>query len=599
MRIPLATSLAAIAAIGFAPFLSAAEPALARLVPADAAIVLALNDVPTLRKEFPESNIGRALADPQIARFFAPLTGNAKYAEFLAKVKEETGYTPAELLQFATGDVLFTLPASSLRITGDEPDVNGLIAIDVGDNEAKLRELIAEQRKKGKNTEQSSEDYNGATLYTMTPAEPAASGDDTGAAPTKPGKTACWTLHQGRLFMGIDRALVTGALDALAAGGRSDSLAASADYQQIVDRAGGRADGLLFFNWKAVYPLAMSALESRRDPNTAPNPFGVEPANIMRALGLDAIETVSFTFGTVGETSRVDGALTVGEMRGLAALAAYRDGPVLKPDWVPASWFNVSSQNFSLRDAYAELERIVDRVSPLIAGMAQGQIKTFERQLNLDLKRDIIGSIGESFVSGYALPAGANPETPPPYDQLDQFIGISLADAATFERAFETIKTKFLPPGDASPLKKRDYLDRTLYTVENPTGRNVTYAISDGWLLLGVGSSATVESVVQLMNAPNPAASFWQRADVREALASAPGGAFSVQHTELAPLLASVAASLVAYQEKQDTDDASLRFVDPSAQPTREQLARFFKHSIGYGTRSSGGFFFHSEGPAR
>lgn len=602
MRYPRLVALL-IAAFGAVPPLPAAEPALGRLVAADTALVIELHDLPALQKNFADSSFGRAWADPDIARFFAPFSAQTQVAEMVEKVKAETGYTPAELLDFATGDVLVTVPVASIKLEDGSPDADVLFALEVGDNEAKLRELIEAQRKKQTDaaTVDTTEDYNGVVLHLHSPAAPDASVTDpmdTPATSAKPGKSLVWALHQGRWFIASSRELVTSALDALAAGGLSTSLLSSPEYVKVIDRAGGRADTLLYFNWKAVYPAVVAAIEAGRDPNAKPNLFGIEPVNVMKALGLDAIEGFSVTSATVGDINRFDAAFTYSEARGIPALLAYRDGPVARPDWVPAAWFNVSSQNFSVPEAYAELERILDRVSPMVAGMAQGQIKTFEREVALDLKRDLIGNLGASFVSGYALPAGANADTPPAYDELDQFIGLSLADAAAFERAVEVIKAKYLAPGDASPLKKRDYLGRVIYSFESRIGgRDLSYAISDGWLLVGIGSSACIESVVQSMNAPDTAASFWQRKDVRDILAEVPAGAFSVQHTELAPLFASLAASLVKYQEN-ETDEND-RYVDPAATPTREQLARFFKASVSHGVRTPEGLFFHSEGPSR
>jgi hypothetical protein len=130
-----------------------------------------------------------------------------------------------------------------------------------------------------------------------------------------------------------------------------------------------------------------------------------------------------------------------------------------------------------------------------------------------------------------------------------------------------------------------------------PGARGVTYAITDGWFLLGLGSPGSVESVVQLLNAPNPGASFWQRADVREALVATPPGAFSLQHVEIAPIMASLASALVQVSEAQADEEG--RFVDPAAKPTREQLARYFKHTVSHGVRTAEGLFFHSEGPTR
>ncbi len=193
-----------LAALGVSSPLFAAEPALGRLVPADVALVAALNDVPALRRAFPDTATGRAWADPEIARFFAPLLAQADVAEFVAKVKAETGYTPEELLEFASGDLLLTVPASSITLKDGKPALEALLAIEVGENESRLRELIAAQnaRRAGTPEAPSTEDYNGATLHLH--AKPGEGGDD-----------VVWALHEGRWFIASDRALVTAALDAL------------------------------------------------------------------------------------------------------------------------------------------------------------------------------------------------------------------------------------------------------------------------------------------------------------------------------------------------------------------------------------------------
>ena len=607
----LSTSLA-VALLGALATLEAAEPALARLVPGDAAVVFGLYDLPGLRREFPDSNIGRAWADPEIQRFLAPLLRHVSIAEMVEKVKSETGYTPTELLDFATGDILLTVPASSLSFSKDQPGADALLAIDVGANQDKLRELIDEQQKRDTAAADrtTTEDHNGVTLYIEAPAaadqadasaSTDAETDDSAGSPASTAlgeaKPVVWAFHEGRWFIASNRELVTGALDALAAGGVGTSLDASADYQAVLTRSGGEADVLFFVDWKAIYPGLVSGLEAARDPNERPNMFGIEPLGVMKALGLDTIESFSVSAVTIGDTDRLDAALLFREARGLTALLAYRDGPVSRPDWVPASWFNVSSQNFSVLDAFDEIERSLERLSPMLASMFQGQVRTYERQLGIDLRRDLVGALGTSFVSGYSTPPAADGEASPTHAELDQFVGIALADPTAFERTLETIKTKFLPPGDASPLKSRDYLGRTLHSFEAPEGgRGVTYAITDGWLLLGVGSPSTVESVVQLMHTPNPDASFWQRKDVRAALADVPPGAFSVQHSELAPLFAALAASFSELQDMQADDE---RFVDPEATPDRAVFERHFKHTVSHGVRADDGLHFHSEGPAR
>ncbi len=102
-----------------------------------------------------------------------------------------------------------------------------LLALETGENEARIRELVTAAHKKDAAGTDSVEDYNGVALHTFKPAaapeagpdadvDAEAAGDDD-AAPAKPSEPFVWALHEGRWFISTDRALVTGALDALAA----------------------------------------------------------------------------------------------------------------------------------------------------------------------------------------------------------------------------------------------------------------------------------------------------------------------------------------------------------------------------------------------
>jgi hypothetical protein len=567
--------------------LFAAAPSLDRLVPADTAVVVSVRDLPALNARSADTSFMRAWTDPEIARFFAPLREHPKLTAFLAELKAETGLTLDEMGDLLTGDVLFAMP----KVDFDNAGVPSLfLAFEVGENQSRIADLIATATAKTKATI-AREDYNGVELVTTT-----ASAED---AEEEPGSETFWALHEGRWLIGSNRAAVTDALDALAAGGLARPLAESPDYLRLLDRAPGTPEMLAHVNFRAIYPALIASVEAKRDPNAAPNMFGIEPVAVMKALGLDVIEGLSMVASHKEGTDYFSAALNYTEDRGIVRFLAYKDGPVAKPDWMPAAWFNVSSQNFSLADFYTEIETVLARVSPLLAGMAQGQVQAFERKLGINLKRDLFGSLGHSFISGFADPAGVNAEKATPYDELDQMIAISLADQAVFERALDAIKGAFLPPGAASPLQSREYLGRTIHSVASPMpgAKSFCYAISDGWLLMGIGSAGTVESAIQLQVTPNSDLSFWRRADARAATDGAPKRAVSLQYTELPPLLASLAALFVKMQEAQGDDEA--RFVDPAAQPSRELLGRYFKHAAAYSVRTSEGLIIHSEGPSK
>jgi hypothetical protein len=584
-----ALAVACAAALVLPSLAAAAEPALDRLVPGDAALVVALEDLPGLRQRFATSPFGRAWADEDVRRFLAPLYSNPGYLELVEQVKTETGHSPEELLGFATGDLLFTVPASSLVVGGGSPDGAAFLALEVGENEAKLREIVARQearRKEEPGYAETTEGYNGVTLHLAKP-----DAEDADA------KGLVWALHEGRWFLASRRELVTGALDALAAGGLAEPLASAPGYRALLDRAEGRPDYLLHLDFQAVYPAFVAGFESATAA-MAQNPYGIEPSAILRAFGLDALVAASAS-GRIAADGSTSGefALSATEDRGIIRLLAYRDGPVARPDWVPASWINVSSQNFAFVDLYSELEGMLARISPLLAGMLTGQIQAFDRQLNIDLQRDFVGNLGPRVVSGIALPA--TDSGTPSYDEAEQFFAISLADAAAFERTLEAIKARFLPP-DGGPLEKREYLGRTLHVFTPPPGgpaetQGFAYAVSDGWLLYCVGSAAPLEAVLQGMHRPEPSASFWARPEVRAALDTAPASAFSLQFAELPRLFASLCSLAVKAQAADEEGDS---LVDPAAAPGPEVFARYFSHAFTYGERRENGFYFKTSSPA-
>lgn len=597
-RLPARLALASLSVVASAA-LPAAEPALDHLVPEEAALVLAVEDLPALRTRLAASPLGRVWEDEEVRKFVAPLRTNPDYLKLSEKLKTETGYSVEELLGLATGDILFTVPLSSLQFAKARLNADALLVLEVGENEAKLNELLARRRtgKDGATPAETTEDYNGATLHIL-------GATPTGATEERAGedaKSAIWAVHEGRAFLASSRELVTGALDAVAAGGHVRPLASAARYRAVVDRAGGRPDYVFLADLGSVYPLVVAGIEASADPARQPNAMGIEPLNVLKALGLDALGVVSST-GVIASdgSSTSDLVLTYDEPRGVLNLVAYRDGPVARPDWVPAGWTNVSSQNFSVPDLYAELERMLDRVSPMLAGMAMGQIKAFDRQMNIDLKRDLIGNFGTNIIGGLVPPVGSSATKPPPYDELEQFFAVSLADAAAFERTLDALKGRFLGP-DGGPLEKRDYLGRALHVFTPPAGapdatKGFAYAIADGWLLVSIGSASPLEAVLQRMNKAESAGSFWARSDARAALADVPASAFSIQVADLPTVFASICALAVKAQAERGPDETPL--VDASATPGAETFAKYLSYVVTHGERKADGFYIKSFTPA-
>lgn len=564
----------------------AAEPALVRLAPPDAALVVSIANVPASRARFAATPFGRAWSDPLVRRFVAPRFSHPDYLAVLQMVKNETGHTPEELLGFVAGDVLLTMPLSSFKLGPDTRlDVPFLLAVEVGENETKIRELIARRRAGNQGAgspPDRAEDHHGVELHTLAPSAGSL------------GRSLAWAVHQGRWFVGTDRDLVAGALDALAAGGRSEALSDSPVFRTVRERAGGDAAYVAFADFQALYPVLKAAAEAARNPAKPSSPFDIDPLSVMRALGLDSLGVVSAT-GVIHADGSTAGDLAVAyeDVRGLIGMLAYKEGPIARPDWVPSSWLSVTSRNFSLAELYAEIEQTLARFNPILASIAQGQIKAIERQIKVSLKRDILATLGVHFVSGAVPAPGSSPANPTPYDELDQFHAFSLVDPAGFERAAEILRTSPLPPGGKYSLESREHLGRAVHVVTPrsdgaaPPARGFAYAVSDGWLLVSFGSSAPIETVIQNMQATVPDASFWARADVRRAIHDAPTSASSIQVTDLPPLFASLCAMAVKAQALRENKEPTPPLVDTSAQPTIETFEKYRALTITVGERTS------------
>jgi len=278
-------------------------------------------------------------------------------------------------------------------------------------------------------------------------------------------------------------------------------------------------------------------------------------------------------------------------------LIAYQPGPAPQPDWVPAKWPSVSTAKFSLPKAYAGLEEIVEAISPVLSSMAQGQIRAFNKKLSVDLVRDLIGSFGEDLVTAYALPPGLEPGFVPAWTEMDQLVALSLINEPAFIKSIDALKV-LAGPAAAQMFTERDYLGSKLYTLNVPSGegpkqaRGFSYAIANRTLLVGIGSAATVENALQGMASPQD--SYWQRADVKAALADVPADAVGLQVQDLGLMMQSLVETAVQLQGQLNANKPESEqtiYVDTEARPDNDVIARYWGISAGYITRTPEGLF--------
>ena len=502
----------------------AAAVPLVNLVGDNASLVIYVTDLPALVKTWPGTPWMKTWRDDQVQKYFAPLRAQMKVDEWDERCKANTGYTVAGLLDFATGEAVFVMPdlGAVIAAAKNKTDPPLLVAVEIGNNESKIEKLIAdgEAKDKEKKFAETTETFDGVTLHIMGVAAPNATG------PQHPG---VWAIARGIFYVSPSKDFLQQTLAAARRGGQDNALGKTDGFMQMRKRA-GNAQLILYANLKAMYPAAQKAIADQKAATNAgqtPAMSPFDPTTILRALGLDAANEFYLT-AHVGETSTdIMSGLTYNERRGLTKLIEYTDGAPARPQFVPGKCFSVSSARFSFKNFYATLEGMLADISPLFSGMFQGYVKSFNDRAGIDLKRDLLGNLGDQLILANAIDDAA-PADAPLDQRLNQLYAISLENDTAFTAAVESFKRGLFGEAADKVFEKRAYLGHDIYTYAppqpaqaegepaRPAGRSFSYAVANHWILLGIGSAALVENALQGLEGKQ--ASFWDKDEVKRNL---------------------------------------------------------------------------------
>ena len=508
---------------------------LVNLVDDQTVFVFSVTDAPALLRGWDAGPVASTWNDAQVVKFLAPLREELHVEEWDADSRAATGLTIRELLALAEGEALVAVPAFDFSKLGDKTPPPFLLALETGAQSAKLEKILADSLAK-KNLPDETELFSGVKVHHR----PLSSNNTEEATQS----TISWATVDGTWLLSADKTRVFSAIDAIKQGGVNSALGKSERFLRTRERVKD-AQAIAYLNIAAIYPALQNAVTVAKAKSAGgANPMGIDPEAMFAALGLDALSESFIALRVDDKETRMDAGLIYSEERGLLKLIAYQPGPAVQPDWIPAKWPSVSTAKFSLSKAYAGLEELLESVSPMLAGMAQGQIRAFNKKLRIDIKRDLIGSIGDDLISAYAVPPGLDAGAVPAWTEMDQLIAFSLSNPATFTKSVEALKS-LAGPAAEQLFTKRDYLGSTLYTLNQPApvegakrAKGFSYAIANGTLLVGIGSPVTVESALQGMASAEGL--FWKRDDVKAALADLPADASGLQVQDLRVLVASL-----------------------------------------------------------
>ena len=603
--------------LAIAPLANAAT-SLSNVVSDRSAVIVSLHDVPTIISNWKKSPWAKTWNDDQVKKFFAPLRDQMKVEDWDAKVKEKTGYTLTDLMSFATGDAIAAIPDFNFAddSSGKEPAV--LFGIDVGANAGKLEKLF-DKSAKDENASDETSQFSGVTVHVIRLAQ-----KDKDKEKEHPSEPMVWAIVEGKWFISPSKDAINAAIDAVHNGGMDNAWGRSERWANLQKRAG---DSQIVFsiNVEAIYPAVKKAVDAKLKSGgpTATGPFAVDGDTLLTALGLDTWRELYFAINLGEESTDIHSGLSYSEQRGLTKLLAYHDGPVATPNFVSQKCVNVSTLKLSPKEAYGSLEEMLNAINPALNGLLQGQLRSLNKQLGIDLKRDFIGSLGDTVISARFPSSDSASATS--LAAMDQFFAVSLQNSDTFSNAIDSFHRLMGQQADQF-FKTRDFLGFKITTFSagnapRAGAKPFHYAIAKGYFFLSVGSAGPIESALRGLTQDQE--TIWTKKEVAAALAQVPSNASAFEYEDMGQLVAGLFKTISDTSAlmnrphpkmkatpppseengNEDTADSDVdvapepigpepvthAYVDPSALPDAATISKYWSYAWGYGVRDSSG----------
>lgn len=593
----------------------AAEPPLEEILSDRCDLVVLVEDAPSLRKKWKENPLARAWEDPQVRKFFAPLRERMGIDRWDEEARKETGFTVDEILGILQGRCVIGVwgLAEAIEQAGTEaaPEPHAAILASVGERAGDLKKLIEQGLEKdrekapaGTRIEEETEEFQGETLHFRVETK----GDDRK-------ETAGWAVVSGIAAFAEGRTTLQEVVASLKAGRAKAPFAASPHFRKA--RARSKGDLLLFMNLEPT----MEAL-SKKIREAPANP-AMMPDKAPKALGLDVLKAAYASIELSAEATHLDAGLLYTENRGLVKLLTFQEGECPRPAFLHDGLLQAWCGRFSLGECWDGVEEILAGMSPGVAMALQMQLAQVKTQSGVDLRKQLLGSLGTEIVVAKSLSAPAKPGDEPTLSRTDDLVALSVRNRKDLEAGLEAVKAMADDGGEL--FEKREFLGSTIYTLKTPQtdedGREqaVSYAVTDRYLLLGTGSAAPVEAA--LRNLAKPGRSVWDRPEVAEALKALPAGASALGANDLSAAVGAWFRELASLQDKIDAIGISFgeeeeegaaeggeepgggepdpferkptgRFCDPKAIPDAKAIGKMFGIGVDGVWRTGDGLFY-------
>jgi len=190
---------------------------------------------------------------------------------------------------------------------------------------------------------------------------------------------------------------------------------------------------------------------------------------------------------------------------------------------VPTGAATATVARYDLGAVWPVAEEVLRKVSPALHLLVNSQIQAFETKAGVNVRKDILGALGEELVTFSDLKPLDFENLEDPDDlPMSEFYAISLRDSEVFDRSLRTMLGSLAPGSEL--FRDREHKGVTVRSMRGTEGAgiNMSYAVTPKWLLINVGDRSRMTRVIGSLNKSRK--SLWKDPAVADALREAPKG---------------------------------------------------------------------------
>jgi hypothetical protein len=499
----------------------AAIPSAEKILPQDTLVLVTVPDYTKLREGYNASPQKQFWNDPAMKPFKEKFL--TKWREdFVKPLERELNVHWDDYTNLLSGQLTLAITQGDTQ-QSDHQDVGLLMMLDTKNKSAQIKTNLADLQKKwtdaGKTIK--TEKIRGLDFYVVS-----LSSNDVPQTLRKffPQKTPTQELPDSKPKKSPKSELVVGQFESMLIVGSSVKVVektliplTGGSFPALADLAIYDANHQSLFrdtpiyawiNLKAFVDLFQKKPEQKPDADSADPTSGISPEKVLAATGISGLKTLAFTYRNLPEGALMQFFIGVPDSgrQGIFKILAGEPKETTPPPFIPAEAIKFQRWRIDGQKTWATLEKMLADISPQWSGGLEFLLSTAtaaakEKDPSFDVRKNLIGNLGDDFVSYEKAPRGST------LDELKSPPSLFLIGSPNPEQLAAALKNIFvLMSQQSGKATEREFLGRKIFTVPLPqlpgmasessrsaTPRMLNYAAGTAYLAISTDASLLEE----------------------------------------------------------------------------------------------------------